>query len=1338
MAVNYCGGVVPDARADGPLVDGGRDRVRRAAPRASTSSTTRGGFGAVWDLIRATNAYIEDRQPWALNKAGDAAAAAAVLGDCLEALRVVALLASPVIPRASRRAVAPARPPGTPEDQRLPDAAGVGAPARRAPPLEKGDPLFPRIETDVTATSPTVLGRQPLPPADARPATADRRRCVAAGPGGRGRRRWCASAPTSRRRRRAVELAGAPPRRAGDRRAAPARRVAARRRVGRRSSALAASRPSVVGDRRGRASTSTTSTRRATTQEAAFRAQIRLAHELDRALVIHSREAWDDTFRVLADEGVPDAHGVPLLHRRARRGASARSTSARTSRSAGSCRSRTPTTCAPPRRVVPARPGARRDRRAVPRAGAAPRPPRTSPRGWSTSARRSPRPSADRSTRWPTPPAANAARGVRAPPLTCDDPGPAGRSLPRRVGLTTVTLRLRRGWNARGDAARPPTTADARGGPDRRAAEPSRGPRAGRAGPPPPSPRTALPAHVARAIGPSPARAEPHDADAWLPVPDPHALPSIETLLDERRRSSTSTHRRPRRARSAVAPSPARAEPHDAAAWLPLPDDLDELPPVDDAARPRPRGAGRGRRRGRGGRRRRPGRGRGRARRRRRRGPSPTTPPPGCRSPSRDALPAVTELLEEAPPPAAGTAGASRTGPCPAPRVLGIALLVVATVLGGGWAVTAARSPRPARRSRSSSTAPRHDMRTEASTVGALLTASSTSQLGAGDVVVPVRASRAARRPPRRRAARVPGHRRPRRHRAHRAHRRDAAPTAWPSSSTLGKLVAVRNQPGGSRPGSTVVLPHAASAASLMVDGQTVTFDSPSRTVDELLAVVQRARSTATTTSSPRPTPCSPTARRVTVVRVGADDHAGAREPIPFDDVQQADPDLPIGQTRVIRDGVNGTHDRHLPPADRERRRSGDRTIAVEGADGRADAADHRLRHQGRPALGRARASASRADAGTPSTPTPTATTAGSASTRHLDRVRRRSSSRPTRGLATREEQIIVGQRIYDEHGWDPWGCANNVAALAAVEHVSVRTQLTATPVASHRDGDADPGDGARAARRARPPPEPSLGQNFLADPNTARRIVAARRGRRRRPRRSRSAPASARSRSRCSTPARTCVALELDRRLAAGARAVRRAARAPTSEVEHGDALDRRPRRAARGRARAPWACVSNLPYNVAVPGGGAPARGGAAGRAASLVMVQREVGERLAAGPGDEQYGAVSVKVAYYAEARVVGAVPPTVFVPRPKVESALVRLDRRADAAGRRAVGRRRCSRSCAPASRSGARCCAASLRAGARRPHARACSTPRASSPTARAEALGLEEWAALARSAAEAA
>jgi 16S rRNA (adenine1518-N6/adenine1519-N6)-dimethyltransferase len=90
-------------------------------------------------------------------------------------------------------------------------------------------------------------------------------------------------------------------------------------------------------------------------------------------------------------------------------------------------------------------------------------------------------------------------------------------------------------------------------------------------------------------------------------------------------------------------------------------------------------------------------------------------------------------------------------------------------------------------------------------------------------------------------------------------------------------------------------------------------------------------------------------------------------------------------------------------------------------------------------------------------------------------------------------------------------------------------------------------------------------------------------------------------------------------------------------------------------------WVLVANLPYNVATPLvadllDGVPAIG------RMLVMVQREVGERLAAQPGDEAYGAVSVKVAYWATAKVVGRVPPTVFHPVPKVESALVRIDRR----------------------------------------------------------------------------
>jgi 16S rRNA (adenine1518-N6/adenine1519-N6)-dimethyltransferase len=90
-------------------------------------------------------------------------------------------------------------------------------------------------------------------------------------------------------------------------------------------------------------------------------------------------------------------------------------------------------------------------------------------------------------------------------------------------------------------------------------------------------------------------------------------------------------------------------------------------------------------------------------------------------------------------------------------------------------------------------------------------------------------------------------------------------------------------------------------------------------------------------------------------------------------------------------------------------------------------------------------------------------------------------------------------------------------------------------------------------------------------------------------------------------------------------------------------------------------WVLVANLPYNVATP---LVARllDEVPAIARMVVMVQREVGERLAAGVGDPAYGAVSVKVAYWAMAAVVGRVPSTVFVPRPKVESVLVSIDRR----------------------------------------------------------------------------
>ena len=57
--------------------------------------------------------------------------------------------------------------------------------------------------------------------------------------------------------------------------------------------------------------------------------------------------------------------------------------------------------------------------------------------------------------------------------------------------------------------------------------------------------------------------------------------------------------------------------------------------------------------------------------------------------------------------------------------------------------------------------------------------------------------------------------------------------------------------------------------------------------------------------------------------------------------------------------------------------------------------------------------------------------------------------------------------------------------------------------------------------------------------------------------------------------------------------------------------------------------------------------------------VMVQKEVAERMQAGPGTKDYGALSLAVQYYSEAEITANVPPNCFMPRPKVGSAVIRL-------------------------------------------------------------------------------
>jgi methionyl-tRNA synthetase len=144
MAASYCGGVVPEARDDGVLRAAATTAFEQQCDAMGRLDFT-SGFGAVWDLIKAANGFIEDRQPWVTNKAGDDAATAAVIGACLEVLRIVALLASPAIPAAAAELWRRLGLPGRPEDARLPEAAAWGGlPAGN--PLDRGGPLFPRIE----------------------------------------------------------------------------------------------------------------------------------------------------------------------------------------------------------------------------------------------------------------------------------------------------------------------------------------------------------------------------------------------------------------------------------------------------------------------------------------------------------------------------------------------------------------------------------------------------------------------------------------------------------------------------------------------------------------------------------------------------------------------------------------------------------------------------------------------------------------------------------------------------------------------------------------------------------------------------------------------------------------------------------------------------------------------------------------------------------------------------------------------------------------------------------------------------------------------------------------
>ena len=183
--------------------------------------------------------------------------------------------------------------------------------------------------------------------------------------------------------------------------------------------------------------------------------------------------------------------------------------------------------------------------------------------------------------------------------------------------------------------------------------------------------------------------------------------------------------------------------------------------------------------------------------------------------------------------------------------------------------------------------------------------------------------------------------------------------------------------------------------------------------------------------------------------------------------------------------------------------------------------------------------------------------------------------------------------------------------------------------------------------------PTKTLGQNFVHDPNTVRRIVAA-------------AGLSAEdvvvevgpglgSLTLGLLPVASRVyAVEVDPVLAAALPAT---VKDRASEyAERLTVLGRDALRLGPDEVEGATALVANLPYNVAVPvvlhllATVPTIRHG-------LVMVQKEVADRLTAPPGSKVYGVPSAKLAWFATARTAGKVPPSVFWPVPNLDSGLV---------------------------------------------------------------------------------
>ncbi len=141
VVARKCDGIGPAPRPDSPLAAVAAEVYAEAAT-AWQAVAPSVALEATWRLLRETNAHLEANEPW---KADPGPGVDGVLGDALEALRIVAVLASPAIPRSCAELWRRLGLAGEPTDQRLPQAAAWGGyPGGLA--VEKGAPLFPRLD----------------------------------------------------------------------------------------------------------------------------------------------------------------------------------------------------------------------------------------------------------------------------------------------------------------------------------------------------------------------------------------------------------------------------------------------------------------------------------------------------------------------------------------------------------------------------------------------------------------------------------------------------------------------------------------------------------------------------------------------------------------------------------------------------------------------------------------------------------------------------------------------------------------------------------------------------------------------------------------------------------------------------------------------------------------------------------------------------------------------------------------------------------------------------------------------------------------------------------------